>query len=453
MNMEKSFKIKSLRVFKSVVSIVAAIAIFYEIVQVLNYMYVDPGASSKERVVWHDFYEEKGQINNLYLGASHVYDDINPMLLDAMNGQSNFNLSTSGQLPNGTFHFLREADRYNELSHVYVELYYYYYVKYDMVSGDERIYDEFFRTWQNSDYMKLSLNKLVYMFSIARPEQYVDLCIPFTRYRTKLGDWNYIQQTIDQKQQEEYINYQWHSGTEEYTRKGFFSANWTYDDCNKIYRQTDVLGDDPIGETSEKYLCKTIEYCQKREIPITLFVAPIYELQLIATEHYDNYIDQVRAIAERYNVEFYDFNLAKEEYLPIQNSEYFRDIGHLNDSGADMFTAFFCEVVSGNEVNNNQYFYDSYAEKLQNTTPQVYGIYFQTPAEEDTVRNYWVASNRKSEMEYRIEISPEEGEEYTVQDFDENKHFALPRGETGICAITARMKEAPDNVHTLEINF
>lgn len=431
------------------VGIVAAIAVFYGIVHVLNYMYVDPESSSGERLIWHEFYENKGRIDNVYLGSSHVHNDLNPMHLDDINHQFNFNLSTPGQLPNGTFHLLREADRYNNLSHVYVELYYYFYVQADMESDHERMSTEFFRTWNNSDYMKFSANKLVYMFSMARPEQYTDLCIPFTRYRTKLADWDYIKRVMDAKQQEEYMEYKWHSGTVEYIGKGYFSDTQPFEDCNKIYAQTDVIGDNPIGETAEKYLRKTIEYCRKREIPITLFITPIYELQLISTENYDNYVDQVRRIADEYGVEFYDFNLTKGTYLPIQNRKYFRDFGHLNKDGSDMFTPFFYEVVSGERSDNEKYFYDSYAEKLQNAEPEIYGIYYRT-SKNKICR---VAANRNSGMEYRIVMTPDEGAQYVIQDFDENQEFTIPRGETGICTIVARMKESPDEVQTLEIKY
>lgn len=208
MMVKKDFRQNFVIFIKTVPGIVAAIVIFYGIVQSLNYMYVDDSSSvSRERVVWHEFYEEKGRINNVYLGSSHVYCNINPVYLDNINEQFNFNLSTHSQLPNGTFHLLKEADRYNELSHVYKELFYYCYVRGDFPPYDERIYTNFQRTWRNSDYMSFSVNKLVYMFSLARPEQYTDLCIPFTRYRIQLANWGYIQNIIDLKQQEEYINY------------------------------------------------------------------------------------------------------------------------------------------------------------------------------------------------------------------------------------------------------
>lgn len=333
----------------------------------------------------------------------------------------------------------------------------FFYVHAGLSSDDERIFTDFQVTWQNSDCMKLSVNKLVYMFSIARPEQYTDLCIAFSRYRTKLGDWDYVKQVMCEKQTREYLDFEYHTETKEYMRKGYYSSNVILDDCNKIVEQNTVLDNNPIGETSEHYLRKTIEYCQEREIPITLFISPTYELQLISTGNYDNYIDQVRVIAEEYDVDFYDFNLIRKEYLPIQNGDYFMDIGHLNDAGANMFTPFFYEVVSSIESDNDIYFYDSYAEKLQDAAPEIYGIYYRDLGDategEEPIRTYWVASNRDSDIEYRIIVTPNEGEQYMIQDFSENKEFAIPTSETGICTVVARMKETSEDVQTLEINY
>lgn len=449
-----------IKAVKTIAGIVAATAIFYGIVRVFNYMYVNSYDSWCPRLVLHELYEDEGQINNLYLGSSHVYNDINPMHLDELNGMSNFNLATPGQLANGTFHFLKEADRYNQLMHVYVELYYGCYVKGATTYDEDPIYNLLSETWQNCDYMKLSGNKLVYMLSTARPEQYTDLCFPFTRYRTRLADWDYIQQVINEKQQEQYLNYEFNYDFIKYMGCGYISCSKIVEDCDKKFFQTDILNKNPMGDLSQKYLRKTIEYCQARDIPITLFVSPMYELQPISTENYDNYIDQVRTIADEYGVDFYDFNLAREEYLAIQDGKYFQDIGHLNEDGADIFTSFFYEVVSGGgkEADNEKYFYGSYAEKLQNAAPEIYGIYYRDPeddaeGEEEAVRTVWVASNRDSGMEYRIIITPNEGEQYMIQDFDENKEFTLPMSETGVCTVVACMKETPDDVQTLEINF
>ncbi len=147
------------------------------------------------------------------------------------------------------------------------------------------------------------------------------------------------------------------------------------------------------------YLRKAITYCQQWQIPVTLFVSPTYELQLISTEGYDNYVDQVREIAEEYQVDFYD----------------------------------------------------SYGQKLQNQEPAVYGIYYR--ASEDSEKNMWVASNREAEMEYKITCTTSEGERHTIQDFHENKVFKVPAWEQGTSEITYRLNNMPDSEQTVEIVY
>lgn len=108
--------------FRRIARIMARVLIFCVVLSGLNYIYVD--VPPWERILWHNFYQSEGKIDNLYLGSSHVYYDIDPFLMDELNGQYNFNLSTSGQVMNGTYYLLREADKHNDLSHVYIELYY-----------------------------------------------------------------------------------------------------------------------------------------------------------------------------------------------------------------------------------------------------------------------------------------------------------------------------------------
>lgn len=456
---KKNSSMCRVRHIRRAAGIIAAFCIFLGIVHALNYIYA--GDSEWERILWHNFYEDKGRIDNLYLGTSHVYSDINPMILDKLNGEYNFNLSTSAQSMNGTFYLLKEADRNNELKHVYVELYYYGNVKNEF--GSDSVITEPHRNWANTDYMKISINKLAYMLSIAGPEKYSDVFLPFSRYRVNLNNLGQIRQKVDNKCQHDYLTYMRHyefddgNGYEEYQRQGYINYTRVNLADETPALQDRILNYEPMGETAEKYLYKIMDYCQKRNIPVTLFVSSIGDLKLISTEGYDYYIDQVSGIAEEYQGPFYDFNLVKEEYLSLNLKECYRDEGHLNCFGAEIFTSFFNEVVSGDESENQKYFYNSYAEKLQETVPTIYGLYYQY-AENMTetlevIRVMHVASNRTSGMEYKITLTPDEGEQYVVQDFDENKEFTIPYGEKGICTIVARMKESPEEIQTMEILY
>lgn len=433
------------------IEILAAILIFTGIVYGLNHLYVKAdGSYVWYRILWHSYYENRGKIDNLYLGSSHVYCDIDPQILDEINGQCNFNLSTHAQALNGTFYLLKEADKDNELSHVYLEM------NYICSVNDTIINNAGNRNWNNIDFMQPSFNKIEYMAANGGLDKCLENLFPFTRYRTKLGDKEYVKNVTTQKMGEEYLAFQYHqdyadgNGYIEYMPQGSCYSTKVYPECERCCEQRFVLTEDSLGDKSEQYCRKIIEYCQRKGIPITLFVSPINDLQLISTEGYDNYINEIRKIAEEYEIPFYDFNLAKEQYLPLQQDQHYFDVEHLNSYGAAVFTPFFYEVVSGQEDENEKYFYDSYADKLKGTTPAIYGIYYRNAEESRTM---WIASNRDSEMEYRVMLTPNEGEPYIVQEFSTNKEFTVSQKEQGIWTITARMKGSHEEIQEMEIEY
>lgn len=438
---------------KRIAGTVAGFFIFILIVRELNYMYVS--GDEWERILMHNFYEDEGKIEYLYLGSSHVYCDLDPFQMDRLNGRYNFNLATPAQRMNGTYYLLREADRQNELSHVYVELYYAVSIgKKNALEGREVMQGIILgKNCRIADCMRCSPNRLQYRITMAEPEEYPAVFLGFTRYRAKLSDWDYVRATIEEKRSDEYIHFVYQQCDEnnvliEFQKKGRYFTNREL--TNRLYKQDVILGEDPMAEMSEAYLRKVITYCQTREIPITLFISPIYELQLISTEHYDNYLDQVREIAAEYGVDIYDFNLAKENCLPIQKSGYFMDVEHLNSTGADLYTEFFHQIMSGDAADNQKYFYSTYAQKLAHAAPEVYGVYYR---DGESCRNMVIASNREEGMEYRIVMSPDDKEQYVLQDYSENRIFRVDNSEHGICMITYRMKTVPYQVQSIEVAY
>lgn len=431
--------------------ILFALLIFCGIYTTLNYMYVSRNyAEDQARLIWHYYYENAGKINNLYLGSSHVYCGVNAVYLDELNGQYNFNLASSTQQMNGSYYLLKEADRDNSLSHVYLELYYRCHATEQ--SKPESIVMHYRDNWLNTDYMKNSLNKWEYMLSTCNSEKYIDMWFPFVRYRINLGNWEFVKQTIEEKKQDNYRAYQW--GLEEeyesFVQQGYMYSERTISDIEKLYPQKIILEETPIGEIGEGYLKRIIEYCQERNILITVFIVPVSELELISTENYDYYINQVREITEKYDIAFYDFNLAKAEYLPIQNNIYFRDSEHLNDAGATLFTDFFDKVSSGNMKENKKYFYDSYVEKLSAASPAIYGLYYKDIGQD---RIFHIASNRQDGMEYKVTLRRGGAKEMVVQNFMDEQEFVRPIEEHGVCTIEVRMKNELDILQALEIEY
>lgn len=438
---------------KRIIGILTGVAIFIGITHILDSMYVTRNRWT--RIVWHHFYEDVGKIDNLYLGSSHVFYSIDPQILDRLSGEYNFNLATPAQPLNGSYYLLREADKHNELSHVYLDMYY--------DCNTKEALTRYSYNWNNTDNMKMSFNRIAYMASIGGVDQYSDILLPFSRFRECLGDWDYIKERLDELKQKDYINYRYDvdrkdgNGHEVIERKGFFNSTKVFKDSNKCYKQEVVLDGYSMDERNEEYVGKIIEYCREKEIPITLFVVPMSDLELISTLNYDSYITEVRKLASKYGVPFYDFNLAKEEYLPLQDSSNFRDADHLNKFGADLFTPFLYQVLTGKEGDNEKYFYRSYKEKMENLTPTIYGIYYnylEENGDPNAIRMMRIASNRDSGMEYKIILTPNEEESYIVQNFEENKQFQISSSEHGLCTIEVRMKEFPnETIQTMEIQY
>lgn len=99
------------------------VAVLAAVTEAMNYLYVDD-TDDFDRYTMYAFYEEKQNIDRLNLGSSHVFCDINPVLLDDINGENNFNLATGAQRLNTAYYLLKEVEKEHKVAKVYLDLYY-----------------------------------------------------------------------------------------------------------------------------------------------------------------------------------------------------------------------------------------------------------------------------------------------------------------------------------------
>lgn len=420
----------------------------------LNYLYWEDNEWC--RIFWHNFYKQAENIDYVYLGSSHVYCDINPEILDEKNGRNNFNMALPAQRLIESYYLLTEADRYNDIKEVYLELYY------NPSTGISGNYQEKLSVqngWRAIDSMKLSFSKAKAIVGMNPIKYYPEACFPFIRYREHLTDGNWIKDRVNYKENDNYKKYIYNDGTTEFRDKGHYYT--TRELTNLIFTRDRKPEEMYLTEDAEEYLRKIIEYCQRKNIPITLFSSPIYAIQPIATGNYDQYANRIKEIASEYTVPYYDFNMAKEEYLSIQHPEYFMDVGHLNAKGAEIFTNFFYQVVSEKQDDTIKYFYESYQEKLGNSKSRVYGIYCYNAEESELqgsdelgkTRRMVIASNRENELEYQIFLTPDGGETVLLQDFATNKHFNISAEEHGSCKIVWRNINDEEKIGNMDIQY
>lgn len=397
---------KWLRSFFSHIKILVLFAVVViAVTEIMNYLYVDD-TTEFARCMMHEFYEDDTNIDRLYLGSSHVFCDIDPTVLDNINGEYNFNLASHMQQMITSYYLLREADKKHHISRVYLDL---FYPCTNAGKGNFREYDSLSPSWAVINQLRPSVNKLSYMLDLSEPEYYYLTFLPFMRYREKLFSSDYIAEIVKGKQTTEWKNYAYSyiapDGSEiiKSGGKGFriYYGELEYGDFCMKYEESSIA-ENPMTKESIEYLVKIIEYCESHDIELTWIVCPVPDLQLTCIGGYDNYVRQVTELAEQYHIPYYDFNLCRREYLDVSDGKYWFDTGHLNSYGAEVYSRFLGDFLLAQEQGKDTYqdcFYSSYEEKIHDLSSEIFGL--------QIVRS-------RDYQRYLPDVAEEEREEYAI---------------------------------------
>lgn len=424
---------------KNTIKITASILMFCILIvgcgKLLRYILTDD-VGSYTRVTFHEMYEQDN-IDILFVGSSHCYRSFVPEILDKEFGLNTFNVGTSSQRLDGSLMVIKEAARYNDISHIYLEVYY---------AGLTEVYknrSQMTQTYIISDYLKPSIDKFTYLIEASGKEHYFNSFVVARRNWTKLLDLDYMKNIIVKKSTDEYKNYEYSNitgNTEWYAGKGYVANNGVINDWN--YFSTSGWGNINLDSVSDDWvnsLSEIIDFCDKNDIDLTLIAAPMPNFLITGAGNYDEYRGLINGTIEDTNVDFYDFNLCKEIYFP-NTSSLFTDVSHLNCYGAETFSYCFAKLVNG-EISSQDMFYGSYLEKLENLEPTVFGVSYHDDTADDgtTLRNCKIVSSDKEGMEYEISIISNEGETYIVQEYSSEEYFVISPDENGVCIIKYRI--------------
>ncbi|MCR4961987.1 MAG: hypothetical protein K6A74_11060 [Lachnospiraceae bacterium] len=352
-----------MKLIKRLITLVIAATIFLLTARLFDYILVDD-TKSYTRIMMHQLYTSDENIDIVFVGSSHVYRSIDPAITDEEMGKHTFNLGTSAQDLDGSLALIKEANKKNDISKVYLELYY-------GVAGQGKYRDreDLTKTYLISDYMKPSLNKILYLTNASKNEHWINSFFPARRYTQKLMKINEVVDLIKKKQTDDYRNYRYirkEKFKEWYVDRGFVASEKIYDPkSSEDSTVSEIPMDTFLNRESDwnKYLCKIVNYCKKNDIEITFFISPIYGKRFETIVNYQQYHDFVDSFAREMDVEFVDFNLIKEEYFDICDPCMFADKGHLNQKGAERFSRVFGETFNG-ETDIENAFYDSIDDKI-----------------------------------------------------------------------------------------
>ena len=142
----------------------------------------------------------------------------------------------------------------------------------------------------------------------------------------------------------------------------------------------------------------------------------------------------------QYNMDTVTRNMA--DILDMEDND-FMDYHHLSGKGAAKYSAVFAEMmVSYDEEKRQELFYQSVQEKMEDMSPQTMGIALYQSEEEENIYSLTTIANYDVDVEYRICITDEQGNEVElVQDFSGNNIVESFPGEPVTFKITVRLKD------------
>lgn len=392
--------------------------------EALRYLLTDD-ADSYTRLTMHEMYEQEN-IDVLLLGSSHSYRSLDPAILDEAWGMNTFNGGTSSQQPVAGYYLLKEIGKENNLSRVYMEVYY------DLMSGNE--------TWQSptaayiiSDYMKPSFNRLMFLWDTGGKDYLMHGLVLGRRNWEMLFDFSYWKENLQKKSTADYRNYVYVSAdNEEYAGKGFvYNREMIESGSFAATEAFSPVNHEAVSEENQKYLNKIIDYCRDNGIEVIFYSAPVPDFRLAGCENYDSYVEQMRSFLEKKGVPYYDFNLCRSDYLKMEDS-CFKDDNHLNGEGAEIFTRTFARFFS--EAEEEGVFWDSYEQKLEQERDAVFGVVCEMEKQEDGTVSAHIIPVKSTDRPLYFAVYKRREEETEYQEYraySPDPDFVLPAGENG----------------------
>ena len=173
---------KKKNIIQSVEGIVVVALLFCVAYKFCYWLVVDD-TKTDSRLTMHELYNSEENIDVLFLGSSHSMRTINPEVADGVIGKHTFNAGTGAQYLEASYALLVEAGKSNDISDVYVELYY------GQIGREIADRNNCASTYIITDYMRPSLNKLKLLLCATPQDYYGDTFDPVRRNRNNFFDF------------------------------------------------------------------------------------------------------------------------------------------------------------------------------------------------------------------------------------------------------------------------
>lgn len=300
----------------------------------------------------------KGTVDTIFCGTSKTYSSFDPDLYDEALGTVSFNLGTGSQPLSSTYALIEDAFRLNPIKTVYLEV---SFPTLQSAGGDLSRIGAADRVISPVGKLKSILTEkksgvqIRKLFYSTRVSDYFDFASVKDNVRYKLSDKKDTAPEME-------------DGEPEYLGRGFINNDNVY--SGNRYTDTNIDSHSWKPEIHKQenidLLNRIITLCQEKDAEIILISLPMPEVLLSHAGDMNDMHAYYQAIADNYGIKFFDMNFY-ENKNSLFTTEFFRDIVHLNRTGADLCTKAVAEIYeSGDDY--EAYFTEVYMGKVVNVS-------------------------------------------------------------------------------------
>lgn len=227
------------------------------------------------------------------------------------------------------------------------------------------------------------------------------------------------------------------------------SADFSSDDVQPLYQKTD--DDWKLAPNKTESLREICSFCADHDIELYVINTPMPAYSVLSYgdggEYYFAEQEAVQAVLDEFGLVYYDFAMVKPELVEISHSEYYFDIPHLNETGAENFTRAFTrlldEVASGRDTRELFYDRDGFIASVD-YIDALFAEAEVTDAGVVVTGTAWAGPQVNAE--YRISERDESGEWAVVRDYDTDPSCTFVPSHRGAVDVKVETREVGSKV-------
>lgn len=390
-------------------------------------------ADAYSRILMHELYNQD-KIDIVYCGASHVSHGIVAEVADEMSGMKNFSLGTAAQSIDGTYAVLRQAVKLYGIKKVFLEL------DFAVATQPERkARNGFSSDYLVALYLKDPVIKADFLMNVSTPAYYVNHILPIGKDKHLTLRPQDLFKKLGGVINGDYFRYNYLSDDSEYHGRGCvmdWDAVKNGSFCND--KDEGKIRVEAISRDWKATIDKIIALCRENDIALTFYSMPCSDFYLNEKGNYDEYYDAVKAFCAERGFDYFDFNLAKPEYLSVQDEDW-SDDNHFNKAGVYKWTKAFWTFFNGG-IAKEDFFYNSYSEKMAAIGDTVFGVVAKMSDDKKSVFISPV-TNVSDESAIAYEVTALTGNTEQVL-YKNGGGYVLPHSSTGNLRIKSYLHDA-----------